>query len=392
MASNAKNLAELLNQDSTVAVGDIADGSVTTAKLADNAVTSAKALNLGRRNLIINGAMMLDQRNSGSAVSAPHNTYTLDRLNTYQSGDGAYSVQQVTDVVPDGFSHSAKIACTTADTNGFGANDYYMLTYNIEYNQTRSLQFGTSNAKNVTLSFYVRSNLTGTFSGALESGDGGRHRVFEYTISSANTWERKEITIPGDTTGTWTGTYNARGMKIRLALALGANYDGTAGTWGTDESYGSTNQTNFLSSTSNVFYITGLQLEEGSSATDFEHRLLGEELSLCQRYCEIIPAGHQMVGRIESSSNNWSKGQFSFKTTKRSGASMTVSHTDASSPLMNVDWTSTNFTSAFSNLTKSAETTSGITFRLEDSSFNSNDGGAAHISPNGGNLIIEDEL
>ena len=102
----------------------------------------------GNRNLIINGAMTVDQRNSGSAVSAPHNTYTLDRLNVYQSGDAAYSVQQVSDVVPDGFANSAKIACTTADTNGFGANDYYMLTHNFEYNQTRSLEFGTSNASN----------------------------------------------------------------------------------------------------------------------------------------------------------------------------------------------------------------------------------------------------
>ena len=238
----------------------------------------------GNRNLIINGAMTVDQRNSGSAVSAPHNTYTLDRLNVYQSGDGAYSVQQVSDVVPDGFANSAKIACTTADTNGFGANDYYMLTHNFEYNQTRSLEFGTSSAKQVTLSFYVRSNLTGTFSGALESGDGGRHYVFEYTINSANTFERKSITIPGDTSGTWTGTFNATGMKIRLALALGANYDGTAGTWGTDESYGSTNQTNFFSSTSNVFYITGLQLEIGGVATPFEHRSYSDELARCRRY------------------------------------------------------------------------------------------------------------
>jgi len=228
--------------------------------------------------------MTIDQRNSGSAVSAPHNTYTLDRLNVYQSGDAAYSVQQVSDVVPDGFANSAKIACTTADTNGFGANDYYMLTHNFEYNQTRSLEFGTSSAKQVTLSFYVRSNLTGTFSGALESGDGGRHYVFEYTINSANTFERKSITIPGDTSGTWTGTFNARGMKIRLALALGANYDGTAGTWGTDESYGSTNQTNFFSSTSNVFYITGLQLEIGGVATPFEHEDFGTTLRKCQRY------------------------------------------------------------------------------------------------------------
>jgi hypothetical protein len=247
---------------------------------------SPAASGLSNRNLIINGAMTVDQRNSGSAVAAPHNTYTLDRLNVYQSGDAAYSVQQVSDVVPDGFANSAKIACTTADTNGFGANDYYMLTHNFEYNQTRSLEFGTSSAKQVTLSFYVRSNLTGTFSGALESGDGGRHYVFEYTINSANTFERKSITIPGDTSGTWTGTFNARGMKIRLALALGANYDGTAGTWGTDESYGSTNQTNFFSSTSNVFYITGLQLEIGDTATPFEHEDFGTTLRKCQRYYE----------------------------------------------------------------------------------------------------------
>jgi len=261
---------------STINTNSIADDAVTVPKVTDQVLT--------HRNLIINGAMTVDQRNSGSAVSAPHNTYTLDRLNVYQSGDAAYSVQQVSDVVPDGFANSAKIACTTADTNGFGANDYYMLTHNFEYNQTRSLEFGTSNAKQVTLSFYVRSNLTGTFSGALESGDGGRHYVFEYTINSANTFERKSITIPGDTSGTWTGTFNARGMKIRLALALGANYDGTAGTWGTDESYGSTNQTNFFSSTSNVFYITGLQLEIGGVATPFEHRSYGDELARCQRY------------------------------------------------------------------------------------------------------------
>jgi len=265
---------------STIGTNQIASEAVTVPKVTDQVLTN--------RNLIINGAMTVDQRNSGSAVAAPHNTYTLDRLNVYQSGDAAYSVQQVSDVVPDGFTNSAKIACTTADTNGFGATDYYMLTYNFEYNQIRSLEFGTSSAKQVTLSFYVRSNLTGTFSGALESGDGGRHYVFEYTINSANTFERKSITIPGDTSGTWTGTYNARGMKIRLALALGADYDGTAGTWGTDESYGSTNQTNFVSSTSNVFYISGLQFEEGDTATPFEHEDYATTLRKCKRYYELL--------------------------------------------------------------------------------------------------------
>jgi len=302
---------------STINTNSIADDAVTVPKVTDQVLT--------HRNLIINGAMTVDQRNSGSAVSAPHNTYTLDRLNVYQSGDAAYSVQQVSDVVPDGFANSAKIACTTADTNGFGANDYYMLTHNFEYNQTRSLEFGTSNAKQVTLSFYVRSNLTGTFSGALESGDGGRHYVFEYTINSANTFERKSITIPGDTSGTWTGTFNARGMKIRLALALGANYDGTAGTWGTDESYGSTNQTNFFSSTSNVFYITGLQLEIGGVATLFEHRSYGDELALCQRYYETINVmnGYFSTGQAYTTSQIGGA-TLNYKVTKRTNPTLTV--------------------------------------------------------------------
>ena len=300
-------------------------GTIDTNQIASEAVTVPKVTDqvLTNRNLIINGAMTVDQRNSGSAVAAPHNTYTLDRLNVYQSGDAAYSVQQVSDVVPDGFTNSAKIACTTADTNGFGATDYYMLTYNFEYNQIRSLEFGTSSAKQVTLSFYVRSNLTGTFSGALESGDGGRHYVFEYTINSANTFERKSITIPGDTSGTWTGTYNARGMKIRLALALGADYDGTAGTWGTDESYGSTNQTNFVSSTSNVFYITGLQFEEGDTATPFEHEDYATTLAKCQRYYEQLlnhNGSFNVIATYRSGTDY--RTQWIFKTEKRATPTM----------------------------------------------------------------------
>jgi hypothetical protein len=301
---------------STIGTNQIASEAVTVPKVTDQVLFS--------RNLIINGAMTVDQRNSGSAVSAPHNTYTIDRLNVYQSGDAAYSVQQVSDVVPDGFANSAKIACTTADTNGFGATDYYMLTHNFEYNQTRSLEFGTSSAKKVTLSFYVRSNLTGTFSGALEAGDGGRHYVFEYTINSANTFERKSITIPGDTSGTWTGTFNARGMKIRLALALGADYDGTAGTWGTDESYGSTNQTNFFSSTSNVFFITGFQLEIGGVATAFQHEDFGTTLEKCQRYYNRMgaDAAYSFYGACFNSSTTVGKVQIMFPVEMRAAPTL----------------------------------------------------------------------
>ena len=331
-------------------------GTIDTNQIASEAVTVPKVTDqvLTNRNLIINGAMTVDQRNSGSAVAAPHNTYTLDRLNVYQSGDAAYSVQQVSDVVPDGFANSAKIACTTADTNGFGANDYYMLTHNFEYNQTRFLEFGTSNAKQVTLSFYVRSNLTGTFSGALESGDGGRHYVFEYTINSANTFERKSITIPGDTSGTWTGTSNARGMKIRLALALGANYDGTAGTWGTDESYGSTNQTNFFSSTSNVFYITGLQFEIGNVATAFEHEDYGTTLRKCQRYYDqssVSTGSGPWYFQVAQLGASYGRAQIDFQVRMRSSPTVTVVNNNSNFSSSGVQLLSSHMASPYINST-----------------------------------------
>ena len=376
-----------------VIASDIADGSITTAKLADNSVTSAKALNLGRRNLIINGALNIDQRLSfGTTTTADGSGYLGDRLNIEGLVGGGGATMQVVSDAPDVFPNgkSGKVTVTGTDTSLAGS-DRYTLRHIIEGKNSARLGFGTSNAKTCTLSFYVKSSLTGTFCVAVGNGANDRGRPFEYTINSANTWERKTIEVAGDTSGTYL-TDAGRGIILRWCMGVGSARQAAAGSYSAQEVHGTSNQTNLFATNSATFQITGLQFEEGSVATDFEHLSVGEELSLCQRYCEIIPAGHQMVGRIESSSNNWSKGQFTFKTTKRSGASMTVSHTDTSSPLMNVDWTSTNFTTAFSNLSKSQETTSGITFRLTDSSFNTNDSGAAHISPNSGNLIIEDEL
>jgi hypothetical protein len=237
----------------------------------------------GRRNLIINGAMQVDQRNGGSSVSAPHNTYTLDRLNTYQSGGGAYSVQQQTSVTPAGFGFAAKINVDTIDSS-IAAGDYYMLTYNFEGHDTAQLEFGTSSAKTVTLSFYVRSSLTGTFSGAINNNASNRVYTFEYTIDSANTWERKTITVAGDQSGTWPGAVNTKSIKIRWALAMGSTYTNTAGSWAAGDYYGTSNQVNLMATLNNTFYITGVQFEVGSQATPFEHRSYGEELALCQRY------------------------------------------------------------------------------------------------------------
>ena len=249
---------------------------------------SADAGGLTGRNLIINGAMQVDQRNSGSSVSAPHNTYTLDRLNTYQSGGGAYSVQQQTSVTPAGFGFAAKINVDTIDSS-IAAGDYYMLTYNFEGHDTAQLEFGTSSAKTVTLSFYVRSSLTGTFSGAINNNASNRAYTFEYTIDSANTWERKTITVAGDQSGTWPGAVNTRSIKIRWALAMGSTYTNTAGSWAAGDYYGTSNQVNLMATLNNTFYITGVQLEVGEQATPFEHRSFGDELVRCLRYYYKTP-------------------------------------------------------------------------------------------------------
>tara|TARA_B100001778_G_scaffold253939_1_gene214010 strand:- start:1362 stop:2468 length:1107 start_codon:yes stop_codon:yes gene_type:complete len=272
---------------------------------------------LSHRNIIINGAMMVDQRNNGSAVAGPQNTYTLDRLNTYQSGGGAYSVQQQTSVVPVGFSHSAKILVTTADTS-IASDAYYMLTYNFEGYDTAHLEFGNSNAKTVTLSFYVRSNLTGTFTGAINNNASNRSYTFEYTISSANTWERKTITFQGDQTGTWPGAVNTRSIKIRWSLAMGSDYTTAAGSWGAGDKYGSPNQANLMATQNNTFYITGIQLELGDNATPFEHRSFGEELQKCQRYYQ---KSHDYSSNPSTSTdgddaicgNSWADGNCNFE-------------------------------------------------------------------------------
>tara|TARA_B100000424_G_scaffold136665_1_gene103656 strand:+ start:162 stop:1331 length:1170 start_codon:yes stop_codon:yes gene_type:complete len=389
MASNAKNLAELLNTDSTVAVGDIADGSVTTAKLADNAVTSAKALNLGRRNLVINGAMTIAQRGTQTDQTSAYTA--CDRWNFAENGSVVVTTSQDTDVPSgQGFANSLKIDVTTASGTPSSGN-YALVRTKFEGQDLQHLLYGTSNAKSLTLSFWVKSPKTGTHIVQLKHNDAIYFNSITYTVNSANTWEHKSVTFVGYQTTAFDDDNN-NSLQVYWWLMKYNEGTLTENTWHNTAANQASGQVNTMDNTSNNFYLTGVQLEVGDTATDFEHRSFAEELQLCQRYCEIVPQGHQMVGRIESSSNNWGKGQFTFKTTKRSGASMTVSHSDTSSPLMSVDWTSTNFTSAFSNLSKGQETTSGIVFRLTDSSFNSNDGGATHISPSGGYLIIEDEL
>lgn len=297
MATNAKNLAELLNTDTTVKVGDIEDGSVTTAKLAagavttakvaDNAVTSAKALNLGRRNLIINGAMQVAQRaTSATGIGTANGVYpTVDRMIIEVGNTGGrltMSQESITDL--PGFTKAVKLACTTADTS-IAANEFLMLGTRFEGQNLQHLKKGTSSAEKVTVSFYVKGNASATYTCELRDQDNTRFNNIEFSVTTS--WTRVSLTFDGDTTGVLDNDAN-NSLKCNLFLHGGSTYSGgshTNNVWHTTTNQRlSDSQTSFFDSTSRTLFVTGWQMEVGDTASDFEHRSFAEELSLCQRY------------------------------------------------------------------------------------------------------------
>ena len=239
--------------------------------------------NLGRRNLVINGAMQVSQRGASFTGHGAGVNYGIDRFFDYHNSDGAFTLSQETSVVPVGFSNALKVLTTTADSS-IAAGQRLIVGQRLEGLNVSHLNWGTSNAKTVTLSFYVRSSVTGTHGGAIGNGSDNRNYPFTYTISSANTWERKTITIPGDQTGTW-ATTNARSLQVTWGLGVGSTYSGSAGSWAAGDINSATGATTAVLGTLNAtWYLTGVQLEVGDTATEFEHRSHGEELSLCHRY------------------------------------------------------------------------------------------------------------
>ena len=236
----------------------------------------------GRRNLVINGAMNVAQRGT-SFTSISSNTYTSDRWQLQAAGDGRSTITQSTTVPNNNFLYSMKVDVTTADTS-LGATDLQSFTQRIEGNAMYQLGLGTSSAKSLAVSFWVRSNKTGTYCVAIRNASGGRSITSEYSISSADTWEHKVITFSGDTTGTYS-TNNSEGINLNFVLLAGTNHDGkTADTWEANTAFATDNQVNLFDNTSNEWYVTGVQLEVGSAATEFEHRSFEEELAACQRY------------------------------------------------------------------------------------------------------------
>lgn len=250
----------------------------------------------GFRNRIINGDMRIDQRNAGASVTINNsNSYTLDRWQAHDNSDGTFTVERST-TAPASFTNSLKITVTGTDST-IGTAQNAMITQAIEGFNAGDLAWGTASAQSVTLSFWVNSSSTGTFTGAINNSAYNRSYPFSYTISSANTWEKKTISISGDTSGTWT-TDNSAGIRLWFSIAVGSSQSGSAGSWYGAEYYGATGQTNLLANNGATFYITGVQFEVGSTATDFERRPIGTELALCQRY--FTDAGAGWVGIEET--------------------------------------------------------------------------------------------
>jgi hypothetical protein len=238
------------------------------------------------RNRIINGAMVIDQRNAGASVT-PSNSYTLDRWKYENSQTSKFTVQQDAGAVtlPVGFTDY--LGATSSSAYSITSSDYFNITQFIEGYNVSDLGWGTANAKTVTLSFWVRSSLTGTFGGSIQNSASNRSYPFTYTISAANTWEYETITITGDTSGTWLTT-NGVGLRLYFGLGVGSTFSGTAGAWAGSNFVSATGATSVVGTNGATFYITGVQLEVGTQATSFEYRQYQQELSLCQRYYQRV--------------------------------------------------------------------------------------------------------
>ena len=257
------------------------NGSITA-----NAVTPS----VNMKNRIINGAMVIDQRNAGASVTALNTApYTVDRFYALSVPSSKYTVQQNAGSVtpPAGFTNYAGITSTSAYS--IASTDYMLFRQVIEGYNIADLGYGTANAKTVTLSFWVRSSLTGTFGGSLSNTSSDYSYPFSYTISSANTWEYKTITIAGPTSGTW-NTTNGVGIAVTWSLGTGSTYSGTAGAWAAGFYGSATGATSVVGTNGATFYLTGCQLEIGSTATSFDYRPYGTELQLCQRYLPAFRA------------------------------------------------------------------------------------------------------
>jgi hypothetical protein len=252
------------------------------SKAAELAALIGSQTALSNRRININGNFFIWQRGTSAITVSGDDDFTCDRFKGWANGGGTFTVEQSTDVPSNEFEFSAKLINTAVDSSVAAGDDYRWAT-DIEGYDVARLAYGSSDAKTATLSFWVKSSLTGTYCGAFYSTTASRHYIYEYTISSANTWEKKTITVEGDTTGSWNRT-NGNGLRIYWGFGSGSDVQGTADVWAAGEKWETTNQAAWIGSASATFYITGVQLEAGETATPFEHESYHITAQKCYRY------------------------------------------------------------------------------------------------------------
>jgi hypothetical protein len=352
------------------------NGSITA-----NAVTPS----VNMKNRIINGAMVIDQRNAGASVTptTANTTFSVDRWLCNASQATKYTVQQNAGSVtpPAGFVNYMGV--TSSSAYSITSSDYFFLEQDIEGLNCGDLAWGTANAKTVTLSFWVYSSLTGTFGASLRNSSGGRSYPFSYTISAANTWEYKTVTIAGDTSGTWLTT-NGIGIRLSYSIGSGSNWAGTAGAWNSDNDWTVSGAVSVVGTNGATFYITGVQLEVGSTATSFDYRPYTTELQLCQRYCinyRSADAGVYMrygSGYANSATNF--EINVHFPVTMRTNPSLTVTSTASNYGIYVAG--GVNACSTVPALDSSSDNPSVSTLNASSASTFSSSGGGSIISNN----------
>jgi hypothetical protein len=293
---------------------------------ADQIGTSVAGSNLGAgnasimKNRIINGAMVIDQRNAGASVNPTSGSfvYTVDRWTALQTQSSKLTVQQNAGSVtpPAGFTNY--LGVTSSSAYSLISSDQFLIGQYIEGYNTSDLTWGTANAKTITLSFQVYSSLTGTFGGALQNSAQSRSYPFTYSIPTANTWTSISITITGCTDGVWQTT-TSTGITVFLGLGVGSTKSGAAGSWQAADYRSATGATSVVGTNGATFYITGVQLEVGSIATGFEYRNYQQELALCQRYLPAFNASNSTQNPFMAyvQSTNYFRAAIPFKVSTR---------------------------------------------------------------------------
>ena len=335
----------------------------------DTSLQGAAASPYVLKNRIINGAMVIDQRNAGASVTANDGVFPVDRFFYYAYVNNKGTLQQNAAAVtpPTGFYNY--LGFTSSSTYSIGAGEALTICQKIEGFNTADLDFGKATAKTVTISFWIRSSLTGTFGGSIQNSARNRSYPFTYTISVANTWEQKSVTIAGDTSGTWIGATNGVGMYLHFSVGTGTTYSGTASVWGSADYQSATGATSVVGTNGATFYITGIQLEVGSTATPFERRLYNQELANCQRYyyqtdpVKAAPMGRGAVGTSGAARIVWM-----FPTTMRAAPTFAYSGTfDASTGYSSIPLSDT-MKSTYATISSTTSAASGTVLFMDGGS------------------------